>query len=189
MIPAPIPENDSDRVASLERMQILSTPRESDIDRITRTAQKLFRTEIALVSLVDKDRQWFKSRCGLDATETPRAISFCGHAIQGAETFVVGDAAKDRRFDDNPLVTGPPNIRFYAGQPLENREGFRIGTLCVISGAPRNFSDEDKETLQDLARMIEMVLENRKLSDAQVSLLESLASAERDTLIDPLTGI
>ena len=189
MIPAPITENDADRVASLHRMNLLSTPREADIDRITRTAQKLFGTEIALVSLVDKDRQWFKSRCGLDATETHREISFCGHAIQSTDTFIVNDASKDERFHDNPLVTGGPNIRFYAGQPLENDEGFKVGTLCVISNKPRTFSDADGEALRDLGRMVEVVLENRDLSEAQISLLNSLAAAERDTLIDPLTGV
>ena len=189
MIPAPIPENDADRVASLEKMNILSTPREADIDRITRMAQKFFGTEIALVSLVDKDRQWFKSRQGLNATETPRNISFCGHAIQGDETFIVNHAREDERFYDNPLVTDGPKVQFYAGQPLKNREGYRVGTLCVISSQSRKFGDNERTTLEDLARMTEVVLDNRELSETQVALLESIAAAERDNLLDPLSGL
>lgn len=189
MIPAPIPENDGERVASLEKMQLLSTPRESDLDRITRTAKAIFGTEIALISLIDKERQWFKSRDGLDATETPRDVSFCGHAIQEDRTFVVTDAAADERFHDNPFVTGAMHLRFYAGQPLTNSEGFRVGTLCVISPTARPFSDEQQQILQDLGRMAEIVLSNRKLSETQEALLASLVSANRDKLIDPLTGI
>jgi len=189
MIPAPIPGNDAERVASLDRMNLLSTPRESDLDRVTRTAQKMFGTEIALVSLVDAERQWFKSRYGLDATETPRDISFCGHAIEDERTFVVNNAAEDERFHDNPLVAGEPNIRFYAGQPLTNGDGYRIGTLCVISPEAREFSDDDRDTLQDLGRMAEVVLSNRHLSETQKALLDSLVAANRDKLIDPLTGL
>lgn len=189
MIPAPIPENDEMRVASLERMNLLSTPRESDLERITRTAQKFFETEIALISLVDKERQWFKSRIGLAATESPRDVSFCGHAIQSEQPLVVTDAAADERFHDNPFVTDGPRIRFYAGQPLTNNEGFRVGTLCVISSRVRQFTEEEQQTLQDLGRMAEIALNNRKLSETQEALLASLAAANRDKLIDPMTGI
>ena len=189
MIPAPIPEDDSSRVASLARMNLLSTPREADLDRIVRTAKRVFGTEMALVSLVDKNRQWFKSRLGLDATETPRDISFCGHAIAEDRTFVVNNALEDARFHDNPLVAGGPDVRFYAGQPLTNSEGYRIGTLCVISPKPRELSDGDQQVLKDLGRMVEIVLENRKLSESQAALLDSLTEATREKLIDPLTGL
>lgn len=176
-------------MASLARMTLLSTPRESDLDRITRTARKIFGTEIALISLVDKERQWFKSHIGLDTTETPRDISFCGHAIQSDQTFVVNDATVDERFKDNPLVTGFPEVRFYAGQPLTNSEGFHIGTLCVISPKARPFSEQDQEVLQDLGRMVEIVLNNRQLSETQAALLDSLVTANREKLIDALTGL
>ncbi len=189
MLSAPIPENDEERLASLAGMNLLSTPREADIDRITRTAQFALGTEIALVSLVDKHRQWFKSRCGLDATETPRDISFCGHVIHGDEIFVVNDASKDERFHDNPLVTGDPHIKFYAGHPLKNSDGHCIGSFCVISPEAREFTAAQSQTLQDLGRMIEIVLDNRKLSDTQSALLESLVAAKRDRMIDPLTGL
>jgi len=186
---APIPENDDARLKSLEDMEILSTPREADLDRITRTAQRYFNTEIALISLVDKERQWFKSRYGIDVTETPRDISFCGHAIMGDDTFVVENATGDERFCDNPLVTEGPEIRFYAGQPLTNTEGFRIGTLCVISAEPREVSQDDREVLMDLGRMIEIVLENRSLSAAQEAILQSFATGERDDMIHVKTGL
>ncbi len=189
MIPAPLPENDVERVASLAKMRLLSTPREADLDRITRVAKRVFSTEIALISLVDRDRQWFKARLGLDASETPRDISFCGHTIEEDRTFVVNNALEDERFHDNPLVVGETNIRFYAGQPLTNNEGYRIGTLCVISPKPRDFSEGDQQILKDLARMVETVLENRILSQTQAALLDSLTTATRDKLIDPLTSI
>jgi diguanylate cyclase (GGDEF)-like protein len=110
---------------------------------------------IGLVSLVDADRQWFKSRQGLDATETTREISFCGHAIERPETFVVSDALLDERFHDNPLVTGNPSIRFYAGCPVAAPGGQRVGTLCLIDREPRDLDEEDLVTLGDLAAMVE----------------------------------
>ncbi|MBF0166804.1 MAG: sensor domain-containing diguanylate cyclase [Alphaproteobacteria bacterium] len=189
MIPAPTPDNEAERLYSLEKMRLLSTPREADLDRLTRTAQAVFDTEVVLVSLVDKDRQWFKSRQGLEVAETPRDISFCGHAILGDGTFVVNDATLDERFHDNPLVTGPPNIRFYAGHPLTNGEGHKIGTLCVISKTARSFDDKKQRTLSDLARMVEIILDNRKLGETQYALIESLVAAQRDKLIDQLTGV
>ena len=189
MLSAPIPENDSTRVASLERMQLLSTPRLGDLDRITRIAQKYFHTEMALITLVDKDRQWFKSRVGLDITETSRDISFCGHAINSTEMLVVEDVREDQRFFDNPLVEGEPHIHFYAGQPLINTDGFIYGTLCVMSSKPRKFSADDRLVLVDLADMVSLIIKNRHLNDVQTALLDTLASAVRDKMIDPLTGV
>ncbi len=189
MKPAPIPQNDHPRVRSLEAMNLLSTAREADLDRITRTAQHVFATEIALVSLVDRNRQWFKSRCGLDAPQTPRDISFCGHAIHEEDIFVVSNATQDPRFFDNPLVTGGPKIRFYAGQPLTNDDGHRIGTLCVISTQPRTLDAQEEDILQNLGRMVEIVLSNRQLGEAQLDLLKSLEAAERDRLLDTDTGV
>lgn len=189
MLNAPDLNDDDARVASLRRMNLLSTPRERDFDRITRLAQRLFETKIALISLVDSDRQWFKSRVGLDATETGRDISFCGHAIEYDDAFVVTDTLTDARFADNPLVTGDPNIRFYAGQPLTNMEGYRVGTLCVISDAPRNFSDDDRRNLADLAKLAEILFQHRELNESHRSLIASLESANREKMIDPLTGI
>jgi len=189
MLTAPVPSNDEDRLKSLHDMDVLSTSREADFDRITRIAQKVFNTDIALISLVDQNRQWFKSRYGLDAQETGRDISFCGHAIMKDEIFFVENTLEDERFSDNPLVTAGPKIRFYAGQPLSNSEGHKVGTLCIISPKAREFSYEDQETLKDLGRMAELVMENRTFSKTQEELLLDLEMNERDALIDPLTGL
>jgi len=149
------PPDEHQRLSALEATQLLDTPPEERFDRVTRIASRLFSVPIALVSLVDKDRQWFKSSYGLGAKETARDISFCGHAILGSDALVVENARNDERFFDNPLVTGEPNIQFYAGAPLEDRSGNRLGTLCLIDRQPRQFSEADKQNLRDLADMIE----------------------------------
>ncbi len=155
MLKPSFPLNETQRLKSLHSLKILDTPSEERYDRITRMAKRVFDVEICLVSLVDNDRQWFKSRQGLAVCETSREISFCGHAILGEEPFIVSNALEDERFTDNPLVTGPPNIRFYAGCPIHSPEGFRIGTLCIIDPAPKLLDQEDINTLKDLAAMIE----------------------------------
>ena len=189
MISPAIPANDEARIASLRRMNLLSSPREADLDRIVRLAHKFLGTEIALISLIDRDRQWFKARVGLDVPETERRVSFCGHAINGNGALVVEDAARDERFHDNPLVAGAPNIRFYAGQPITNTEGFKIGTLCAISREPRTGHAHDLQTLEDLGRMVEIVLTARELGESQQALLQELEDSQRDSLVDPLTGL
>ncbi len=155
MLKPPVPVDETQRLLSLHSLRILDTPAEERYDRITRMAKRLFDVDICLVSLVDSDRQWFKSKSGLEACETPRDVSFCGHAINGKGPFVILDAANDERFVDNPLVTGPPKIRFYAGQPIRSPTGFRIGTLCIVDSQPREMSDVDVETLKDLAELVE----------------------------------
>ena len=189
MLPAPIPLNEDDRLSSLHKMNILSTAREADIDTITRVAQRYFQVETVLVSLVDSERQWFKSRVGLDVLETARDISFCGHAVAGEDMLVVNNALDDERFRDNPLVSGGPNIRFYAGQPLSNQDGHYIGTLCLISPTPRDFGDSDRTMLEDLGHMAEVVIDNRHLSETQRDLINTLEASERDRLLDPLSGL
>ena len=149
------PANEKERLGSLRSLEILDTGAEERFDRITRMAARLFDVPIALISLVDENRQWFKSRVGLDACETGRDISFCGHAILGNETFVIENALQDERFRDNPLVTGAPEIRFYAGVPLRYLNGNKLGTLCIIDRKPRTLSDEDLTALRDLADMAE----------------------------------
>ncbi len=157
-----IPANELQRIATLESLKVLDTPFEERFDRITRLAKRLFGTDIALVVLVDRERQWFKSCVGLSVRSTSREVSFCGHAILGTDVFVVADARQDARFSDNPLVTGSPHIRFYAGCPLTALDGTALGTLCVIDPNPREFSQEDKGFLKDLATTVEAELENRK---------------------------
>jgi hypothetical protein len=151
---AGLPENEASRVATLHDLGILDTPREDRFDRFTRIAGRAFERPIALISLVDQNRQWLKSTFGVDIDETPRENSFCGHAILGDGVFEVQNARLDPRFRDNPLVAGPPRIRFYAGAPLKAPNGHKLGTLCIIDRVPHQLSDDEKATLQDLANMV-----------------------------------
>ncbi|GAA5180567.1 hypothetical protein GCM10025771_25370 [Niveibacterium umoris] len=155
------PSDEAARVQALHDLLILDTEPEEQFDAITGFCASAFRVPIALVSLVDTNRQWFKSRQGLDACETGRDISFCGHAILQAEPLVIPDALEDARFADNPLVTGDPKIRFYAGMPLELSSGHRIGTLCLIDRKPRRLEPEDLNLLRDLAKLVVREIEAR----------------------------
>ncbi|MEQ8860953.1 MAG: sensor domain-containing diguanylate cyclase [Pseudomonadales bacterium] len=163
------PTDEGTRLDTLRALNILDTSPEERFDRLTRLAKRLFGVPIALVSLVDEDRQWFKSCEGLSATETPRDISFCGHAILGEDVLLVEDAARDVRFHDNPLVTEDPNIRFYAGCPLKVPNGSKLGTLCLIDREPREFTEEDLALLRDLARMAE-----QELAAVQLATMDEL---------------
>lgn len=149
-----IPSNERERLETLLRLKVLDTPNEDRYDRYTQICTRLFDTPIAVISLVDKYRQWFKSTAGLDAKETPRKISFCGHAILDDGVFEVPDALQDERFRDNPLVTDMPNIRFYAGAPLKTPNGQNIGTLCIIDRGPKHLSEDEKVMLKNLADMV-----------------------------------
>ncbi len=142
------------RLASLHALNILDTGPEHSFDRITRLAQLALQMPIVLISLVDRDRQWFKSRQGLDATETPKSVSFCAYAIKQDEPFIVTDAVEHPLFCNNPLVLGEPRIRFYIGIPLKMRNGCKIGTLCAIDRRPRHLSTDEIDVLRDLARMV-----------------------------------
>ena len=147
-----IPADEAYRLDALQSLDILDTGPEGDFDAIVGLARDLFQVPICLVSLVDSERQWFKACIGLDASETSREISFCGHAILQEGAFVVLDATKDERFFDNPLVTGPPDIRFYAGMPIRLPSGYQIGTVCIIDRAPHaSFDEQDQKRLGLLA--------------------------------------
>ena len=159
------PENERARLATLRKLDILDSAPEERFDRLTRLAKRLFGVPIALISLVDADRQWFKSCIGLPVRETERDISFCGHAIRQDDVLLVPDALADSRFADNPLVTGPPGIRFYAGYPLTVPNGSKLGTLCVIDNRPRSMDAEDLGLLRDLARMAEQELSGIQLAN------------------------
>ena len=158
MQPPAKPANEAERLKAVQSLGVLDTPPEERFDRLTRVAKRALGVPIALVSLIDSDRQWFKSCQGLTATETHRDISFCGHAIHEEGVFIVEDASRDERFHDNPLVTGEPLIRFYAGCPLSAPDGSKVGTLCVIDTESRRFDEADTAILIDLAHMIEREL-------------------------------
>ncbi|WP_438969884.1 diguanylate cyclase domain-containing protein [Methylophaga sp.] len=149
------PANDKSRVFTLRSLDLLDTNKEERFDRLTRLAMRIFEVPIALVSLVDENRQWFKSCQGLSISETSRDVSFCGHAILGDDAFVIQDTHQDPRFDDNPFVINEPYIRFYAGYPITYVEGTKLGTLCLIDHKPRHFSQREKLILKELAELVE----------------------------------
>ncbi|MGH7205018.1 MAG: response regulator [Nitrospiraceae bacterium] len=193
MIKPALPPDEPKRLAILRELHILDTPAEERFDRITRLAQRLFDVPIVLISLVDATRQWFKSRQGLSVSETARDISFCGHAILHESAMVVPDAQLDPRFADNPLVTGEPHIRFYAGQPLASPDGRKLGALCLIDRRPRQMSASDLQTLRDLTILVQNELhaselnqtltERQRAEEAEKQRAESL-QAQQDALVE-----
>jgi hypothetical protein len=170
----PIPRNESRRLAALHRCGILDSLPEDEFDDITLLASQICHTPIALISLVDSDRQWFKSRIGLTFSETSRDIAFCAHAIMQRDLFIVPDASKDKRFTRNPLVAAEPKIRFYAGAPLLSSDNHAFGTLCVLDKVPRELTSGQKEALRILSRSVMTRLEMRQR-------LQELEEAQRGT--------
>ena len=169
MIPPTFPESEGARLNALRKYEILDTLPEQVYDDLVFLASHVCSAPIALVSFVDHDRQWFKSKMGLEAMETPREISFCGHAILQNDLFIVEDALADVRFSDNPLVSDYPNIRFYAGAPIKTDSGENIGTICVIDRVPRTLSSAEKNSLLALSRQVMSQLELRLASHEAVS--------------------
>ncbi len=170
-----IPSDEDDRLKALEAFEILDTLPELEFDEITQSAAEICDTPIALISLVDRDRQWFKSKQGLEASETSRAVSFCGHAINNPkELFEISDSTKDPRFHDNPLVTDHPNVIYYLGAPLLTSDGHALGTLCVIDNKPRQISDEAKTALKSLSQQVICKLEFKKQNLELESINERL---------------
>ena len=160
----PLPADESARMESLRSFFILDIQSDENFDRITRLASQMLGLPVALISLVDEDRQWFLSRVGVDVCQTGREVAFCAHAICGDEVFVVTDTLNDERFRSNPLVTGPPHIRFYAGAPLHTGQGHNIGTLCVIGTEPRGLSEQEAGLLRELASLAMHQIEMRRLT-------------------------
>ena len=167
---APDLDHTDERQAALRRYHILDTAPEKNFDQITSLVAKVCKVPTALISLIDKERQWFKSCFGFDARETGIGVSFCVHAVHDGEMLVVEDATKDPRFKDNPIVTGPPNLRFYAGAPLTTPEGIHIGSLCIIDYRPRVFDAAQREILEKLADMVVNEFESRSAA-AQIRQL------------------
>ena len=159
---APMPSVEVARIAALNRYAILDSEPEEAFDDLVILAAHVCRTPMALLSLVDDHRQWFKSAVGVQIKETPKEISVCAHAIQQSELFIVPDMLEDARFRDNPLVTNEPRIRFYAGAPLVNEDGFALGTLCVVDREPRELDEEQTDALKALSRLALRQMELRK---------------------------
>jgi len=194
MISGKIPDNENERLSWLKDLDILDTLEERAYDDLTLIAAQICDVPIALVSLIDEKRQWFKSHHGLDATETPRELAFCGHAINQEDVFIVEDADNDERFHDNPLVTDAPYVKFYAGAPLIMDNNIRIGTLCVIDNHARKITDQQKESLAALARQVVSQLQLRlkikemhELDKAKDEFL-SMVSHELRTPLTSLKG-
>tara|TARA_R110002049_G_scaffold4601_4_gene31920 strand:- start:165973 stop:167226 length:1254 start_codon:yes stop_codon:yes gene_type:complete len=197
---APLPSNETERLATLHSYEILDTLPEQEYDDIVKIASRICETPIALVSIVDENRQWFKARVGVDVSETDRDAAFCAHAILNQnEVLNIPDATKDARFVDNPLVTGDPHIRFYAGSPLVTPEGIALGTLCVIDSEPHQLTNEQRESLQALGRQVTALLElhrrtnhlefyRKELERSNQDLQEFAYVASHD-LKEPLRGI
>ena len=155
---APIPDNEVERLQALHNLLLLDTPPEERFDRVVRFAAEELDVPIALVTFIDTQRQWFKSRLGIDINETARNISFCAHAINQSDLFVVDDASKDERFFDNPLVIGFPYIRFYAGAPVRAPSGERVGTLCIIDTKPRELGEIEQAVMNALRQLVDEAL-------------------------------
>jgi GAF domain-containing protein len=171
---ARIPDNEAQRQAALKEYHILDTDAEQAYDDITALAAYVCRAPIAMISLVDESRQWFKSKLGLNQRETPRDVAFCAHAILQTEPLIVKDALKDARFSDSALVTRSPHIRFYAGFPLANPEGFALGTLCAIDRKPRRLSDQQTKAMQALSRQVITLMELRRVSARMAEALDQM---------------
>lgn len=208
MLKPELPADEATRLATLQLYQILDTPPERAFDDLVRIASTICRTDMAAVSLIDRDRQWFKASKGLAVSETGRDVAFCAHAIlDPQQLFVIENATLDPRFHDNPLVTGDPNIRFYAGAPLLGLGGQPLGTLCVLDDEPAHLDDEQRQALEALSRQAAQLLEPHRVSHAlqqqlrerewyenqlaqySVSLEQLNADLTEQTRTDPLTGL
>jgi GAF domain-containing protein len=181
-IAAAEPRNEFDRLTELRRYDVLDTPPEPAFDLLTDIGAYIFEAPICLVSLIDRNRQWFKAKRGMTATETDRKIAFCSHAILGADVLVVPDATRDPRFAGNPLVVSAPYIRFYAGAPLRTPNALNIGTLCIIDRKPRDLSDEQMKLLRGLSRLtvdeFELRLKVEQLQDENHRVRKAQGSAQ-----------
>jgi len=195
ILSAPIAKNEKHRLKVLWQYSVLDTVPEEIFDDLTELAARICEAPIALITLVDKTRQWFKSKVGIDIKETSRDISFCAHAIKQPELFIIPDATKDARFAHNPLVTSEPKVRFYAGAPLVSPDGYALGTLCVIDKVPRQLRPHQEQSLRILARhvMSQLELRRRALELAEVNRSRELVQQDlkqaRSELADALAEL
>ncbi|NDC43265.1 MAG: GAF domain-containing protein, partial [Chitinophagia bacterium] len=200
MVPPIHPDNESERLSALNEYGILDSLPEVEYEDITRIAAQICGTSMSFVTIIDHNRQWFKAHFGTELTETPREYSFCGHTItNGGQPFVVEDSHADPRFSDNPIVTGPPHIQFYAGIPLINPEGYALGALCVLDNRPHRLSGTQLETIEALGRQVMRLFElrrvNKRLTEKQKELtaayedLDKFATIASHDLRSPLNNI
>jgi nitrogen-specific signal transduction histidine kinase len=174
------PINEKKRLNALKKYEILDTDKEEIYDSITKLVANICNVPICLISLIDENRQWFKSKYGLDAIETPRDVSFCGHAINQTEIFCIEDSTKDDRFKDNPLVTGEPNVIFYAGKPLVDNNGFALGTLCVIDNKPRKLTETQLEQLKILSEQVVYLIQLKKQAKTSTNTIKLLSKLSKN---------
>ncbi len=187
---APLHPQETQRLDALRRLELLDSDASAAWDALAQLASTICETPIALVSLVGEDRQWFKAKVGLDADETPRDHAFCAHAILEQDIFTVADATQDARFQDNPLVTGHPDIRFYAGMPIKAPDGNALGTVCVIDRQPRILTNVQEESLRQIGRQAEELLRMRSLAiDLQAHTDVELLQRLEDEIIHPMTPL
>lgn len=186
---ATCPADEALRQQALDNLDLLDTPAELYLDTLVRLTRELFGVDTVLISLTDRDRQWFKARAGLDYAEYRRDISFCGHAVAARTPLIVEDTHQDPRFNDNPVVVGAPFVRFYAGEPLYSQDNQPIGTLCLLHPQPRNFVPQERLRLHDLATLVEGYLHLRQVSQHVHTLRQAVSREQRKALIDPLTQL
>jgi len=177
---APIPKNEKQRLKVLWQYSVLDTMPEEIFDDLTELAARICEAPVAMITLVDEDRQWFKAKVGVSINETSRDISFCAHAITQPGLFIVPDATRDERFARNPLVKSDPKVRFYAGAPLVSPDGYALGTLCVIDKVPRELRPEQKQALRILARHVVSQLELRRRSNELADARQEKAQIQKD---------
>lgn len=179
MLAPSLPKNEKERLAALKQLNLLDSPPDEAFDDFTFLASNICNSPISIITLLDETRQWFKSKVGIEASETPREISFCGHTILGDDIFEVTDALSDERFMGNPLVIGEPKIRFYAGIPIKTKEGFNLGTLCVIDSVPKKLTDTQRNALRSLSRQVTTQIELQRTSKKNEALNQTLSESVR----------
>ena len=187
MPPAPLPQDEDRRLASVQRLQILDTPAEERFDRLARLAKRLFRVAYSRITLMDEQRQWFKSVCGQELREIPRDQSICGYTVLQGSTLIIPDCSIDPRVSDNPLVRGLTGINFYAGVPLHSNDGHTVGTLCVLDGVARQLDGEDVAALEDLAACAESEIQLLHISRSEIEMRGEMDQLRRKASVDALT--
>jgi diguanylate cyclase (GGDEF)-like protein len=184
-----IPANEAKRLLALKNLNLLDTPIQENFERLTRITKAIFKVSIVAITLVDANRQWFKSVQGLDICETSRDVSFCGHVVYRGDLMVIPDTLADPRFADNPLVTASPFIRFYAGYPIKSPSGDTVGSLCIIDQVHQEFTPKELNALIDVAKLVEAEFAREQLQNTQAKLHQELMQAKHQAYVDGLTRL